>query len=105
MAKRIVTLLFLLCLLSSPALGSWSFVTLSDTYSGLEWGMALRAAQLYTYHDNISFLISTGDFENNATIDEQFKNRLSSYYPGLANIPWFEAFGNHNVDIASDRRW
>ena len=102
MAKRIVTLLFLLCLLSSPALGSWSFVTLSDTYSGLEWGMALRAAQLYTYHDNISFMISTGDFENNATIDEQFKNRLSSYYPGLANIPWFEAFGNHNVDIASD---
>ena len=102
MLKRIISTMFILWLLSSPALGSWSFVTLSDTYSGLEWGMVQRAAQLYTHHDHISFLISTGDFENNQTIDEQLKDRLSSYYPGFDDIPWFEAFGNHNVDIPSD---
>jgi hypothetical protein len=96
--KKILTILSLIWLFSSPAFGSWSFVTLSDTYSGLEWGMALRASQLYTLHDNISFLISTGDFEHNPTIDEHLKDRLSSYYPDLDNIPWFEAFGNHNVD-------
>jgi hypothetical protein len=64
--------------------------------------MALRATQLYSHHDNISFLISTGDFENHQAIDVQFQNRLSPFYPGFSNIPWFEAFGNHNVDIPSD---
>ncbi len=102
MLKKILSVLVISWLFCSPALGSWSFVTLSDTYSGLEWGMVLRTAQLYTHHDNISFLVSTGDFENNQTIDEQFNNRLSSYYPGLTHIPWFEAFGNHNVDVPSD---
>jgi hypothetical protein len=101
-AKRFILMVSILWLSASSALGSWSFVALSDTYSGLESGTALRAAQLYTHHDNIAFLISTGDFENNQTIDEQFQNRLSPYYPDFANIPWFETFGNHNVDFPSD---
>jgi hypothetical protein len=94
--------MFILWLHTSPALGSWSFVTLSDTYSGLGWGMVSRTSQLYTHHENIAFLISTGDFENNQTIDDYFKSMLSSYYPGYANIPWFQSFGNHNVDTPSD---
>lgn len=95
-------MLSLLWLSTSPALGSWSFVTLSDTYGGLEWGMVSRATQLYTHHDNIAFLVSTGDFENNQTIDGHFNSMLSSYYPSHADIPWFQAFGNHNVDNPSD---
>ena len=102
MAKKVIFMLSVMWFFASPALGSWSFVTLSDTYGGLEGGMTSRAAQLYTHHDNISFIISTGDFENHQTIDVQFQDRLSAYYPGYEEIPWFEAFGNHNVDIPSD---
>lgn len=95
-------MLAIIWLSASPAFGAWSFATLSDTYGGLEWGMGLRTAQLYTHHDNIAFLVSTGDFENTATIDGEFFDRLSSYYSGLTQIPWFEALGNHNVDAPAD---
>lgn len=88
--------------IAPSAFASWSFATLSDTYSGLEWGMTQRAAQLYNHHNNISFIVSTGDFENHSTISNQFQTTLSGYYPGYSNIPWFGVFGNHNVDISSD---
>ncbi len=111
MAKRVVFIISAIWLFASPALGSWSFITLSDTYSGLEWGMVKRAATLYAIHKNttIAFLISTGDFENNETIDDGFKSRLwgdgaEDYYtnPPYTNVPWFEALGNHNVDKPED---
>jgi hypothetical protein len=102
MIKKIIAMLSVWGALAAPAMGSWSFVTLSDTYSGMEWGMALRVGQLFTHHDNIAFIVSTGNFENNQAIDGQFQNRLSPYYPDHAHIPWFQAFGNHNTGNPSD---
>jgi hypothetical protein len=101
-APSLLLILPMLALLASPALAeSWSFTSVSDTYSGLEGNLDSTLRSAFQNNPDLKFIISAGDFENLATIDNNMQANLKQYFPNQAYVPWFTTTSNHIVEVQS----
>ncbi len=77
---------------------SWSFVGVSDSYGGLEGGLAANVSGALRNYSDVRFVISSGDLNTIDVVDRNLQNLRNTYFPNQQYVPFFSVLGNHNAE-------